>query len=1205
MKRILLPLLVVLALTLVAGLLWFQGQGKHKGAARDGELATSDAGGETALSGSSETLTAPDAGGQKPERASVANSGAGSLTSNVLEGEVRAPSDCGVDDQVEVYALARASDVDTLMNAIQPRGAGDTLTLDADNSSLVLAHARLDGNARFRLNLPRDAKRAHLILAGRSWFTRETLTVDVSGGKSFIALQAECGGWITGRVELPAGNASEVSALDGDVAHLQLSMMSFGAGGPGRFMGGFRRNERRALVKNGTFEMWAVDPRSSYTLEVSPKAFASTQVEVNEVSRGTATAVALRVDRGGTVRGRVLDEASAPVAGATVEARVSPLPFGMGDRTVRRTTSGADGAYELAAVTPGDVQISASIKDLVPAEAQKVELADHAAVTGIDFKLTSGETIAGVVRWKDGKPAAGAEVTASPERGQGGFGGGNGGGRGGGQRGGGMAAMFGGRGGEDAKAIADAEGRFVLRGLASGNHTLQAEALPAQEALQLEQAGADVRRRSNWRARESGIKSGTSDATVTLLPPLVVRGVVTSAVDGKPVTSYRVSAQGGGGGRGGGGGGPGAFMFGGGGRNAQDVNDEKGEFAFSFQREGSYKLTVEAPGFVDSDAVDVEVPAKADALPLAITLTRGATVKGIVRSPRGTAIANATVATIDGNSNPFGGRGMGGGGGDTQKARTDADGRFTLSDLKPGRIVLGAESLEWAKSEEKGVDLVAGQTVSEVELVLHDGGSIVGEYYEDGRAGAGSTISAFDMRNFASLTARTDAGGRFRFDHVTAGTWRLTALPSMSAISGMSGRGGGDGGMGAMFSSMKSTNAEVVDGQETRVVLGAPPEAPVTVSGKITQGGEPVSGVRITYMGAGDTFGPGMKTAQTAADGLYTLALDKPGEYSVTVRPNGAGMSVIEFVETVKPVKEAVIDIALPDARISGRVRTPEGEAAKGVRVSLTPATSSVGGSMMGGGFTEITTDDDGNFDVKTLRAGTYSLTVGGQGMGGFRGGLGGGGNTAKYGRKVVADIKLAESEWRKDIDVRLENAAGVDVEVVDDRGEKLMGASIFARDEAGRAVDRMSTVQSDVNGKARYAGLSPGAYTFSARKDSLSSGETAKVEVRAGGTATVRITLGQGTLLTVATVDTNDQPLRSSVSVTDEGGRDVAGLMSAQDMMGRFARGGVGSNEQKIGPLAPGKYLVKAVASNGKTIEKTVTLTGQPERKMTLSFPD
>jgi len=37
------------------------------------------------------------------------------------------------------------------------------------------------------------------------------------------------------------------------------------------------------------------------------------------------------------------------------------------------------------------------------------------------------------------------------------------------------------------------------------------------------------------------------------------------------------------------------------------------------------------------------------------------------------------------------------------------------------------------------------------------------------------------------------------------------------------------------------------------------------------------------------------------------------------------------------------------------------------------------------------------------------------------------------------------------------------------------------------------------------------------------------------------------------------------------------------------------------VGPLPPGKYTVSARTADGKSGSKPVTLTGQPERKLTI----
>jgi hypothetical protein len=448
-------------------------------------------------------------------------------------------------------------------------------------------------------------------------------------------------------------------------------------------------------------------------------------------------------------------------------------------------------------------------------------------------------------------------------------------------------------------------------------------------------------------------------------------------------------------------------------------------------------------------------------------------------------------------------------------------------------------------------------------------------------------------------------------EHVEAGSWRIIALPSADD---MASAGGDGGGRGNMFSRMKSASADVVDGQEAHVVIGAAAPDPVKVSGKVTQGGEGVAGARVMFLANGQPIGPGSKNTRTGADGTYSIQLDTPGDYSVTVQADGGGrnrggggMNMVEFVESIpgssgRGGADVVIDLALPSARISGVVRTPDGDPAARVRVLLESATATVGGSMMGGGFSDVTTDGDGAFDIQTLRAGKYVLTIGGA-RNAFRGGGGGpSGGDAQYGRATM-DVQLAESEWRRDVDVRLPKAASVGVDVVDDGGNKIPNASVFARDASGRTVDRLSTVRTDAEGHATYNGLSAGRYTFSARKDGQVSGDSAGVQVSEGGSSSVRVTLAAGTLLYVTTQGGDGAALPAQISVVDSAGHDMAGMMTFQDLTNRFQRGGPGSNEQKIGPLPAGKYRVHAATSDGKSADKSVTLGGEAESRITLTL--
>lgn len=1226
MKRILLPLAVLIVLG-VLGLVAWLGLRGDSGARTGPDATAAVAPGDHAVldphAPRTDDLSAPTRDVEGLDRASAANGSRPSLGGPVLTVDVRAPQDCDLDEHAEVYALRREADIDALQVGLGPRAPGDG---DAGASAaVVLAHAKVGPDNRARLELPAGTKHAHVILAGRSWFTRDTIEVDVRGSNPVLALQAECGGWIAGRATLPAG--SSASAPDGETAGLRLSLASMGAnmfgggggrrgGGGGGFGGAFARTERRARVAGGSFEFWALDPAQGYTLEFVPERFSAVQMDVPEIVAGRGTAVSLSLTAGGTISGRVTDDAGTGVAGAEVEARVAGVMFGVDDRIVRRTQADAEGRYVLPAVAAGSVQVSARAPAHLAAEARTVDAVEAGSVAGVDFTLATGASVTGVVNWADGTPAAGAEVLATAERSL--------------DRGGDRGAGPGGfdaramrqmmRRPEEVKAVADAQGRFTLRGLPEGKVTVSAERVRPEDEAAVAAAAtksstdrADVRARNEaqrklaWRAKRAGVATGTADTVLVLTPPLVVRGTVTAANDGTPVKSFVVRAQVAGGGRGGFGGpfGGAAAVQAGPQRVEEDCEDARGEFVLGGLREGRWRVSVAADGFAAVDAVEVELPLAADAKPLAFALPRAGSIRGLVRGPRGEPVAGAIVGGPPQGGGMFGGGRGGGGGGagntpDVPRVRTDANGAFVMEGLTGGRVILVADSKSWARSEEVTVDVTAGAVADGVVLTMRAGGTVTGELYEDGRAAAGRTITALDMRTFTNASTRTDAGGRFVLEHLLAGTWTITALPSAGDMS-RADPASGDGPM-RLFSQMKSQTVDVVDGQEAHVVLGAAPAAKVTVHGKVTQGGVAVAGTRVTFLGEGQSFGPGMKAATTGDDGSYAIDLDRAGDYSVTVQTGGGGrMNMLEFVETIPQRADVVLDLALPTARVSGHVRTPDGAAASNVTVTLQPSRQVVGGSMTNGGLNVVQTDGEGAFDLNSLRAGTYVLSVGGRSFGGFRGpGGGGGGGDATYGKKTI-DVKLDEGEWRRDVDVRLETAATVIVEVVDERGEPVSGVSVFARDDAGRSVDRMSTVRTDANGQGRYGGLSAGRYSFSARKDGLATGESAKVEVREGQEPRVRVALAPGTTLVVTTVDSNDAAVRAEVRVLDEGGRDVAGLMSMQDMMGRVARAGPGGNQQKIGPLPPGKYKVTATASDGRSIDKSVTLSGTAERTMTL----
>jgi hypothetical protein len=305
--------------------------------------------------------------------------------------------------------------------------------------------------------------------------------------------------------------------------------------------------------------------------------------------------------------------------------------------------------------------------------------------------------------------------------------------------------------------------------------------------------------------------------------------------------------------------------------------------------------------------------------------------------------------------------------------------------------------------------------------------------------------------------------------------------------------------------------------------------------------------------------------------------------------------STVEFSRDVPEEKDYRLDLEMPTARISGHVSGPDGEPAVGARVSLHPETAVESGTMWGGQYHEGVTDADGKYDVQMLRPGTYTLSVGGMALGGIFGG------DTSFGREVRGGLKISESEWMRDVNFRLKKPGVLEVTVVDASGAPVPEASVFARDASGRLVDGLSMVSTDAGGKARYQGLGPGTYTILARKDLLASVDSGHAKIDEGGHAEARVALQPGTILVVTCLGQESKPIRGTISVLDEEGREVGAMISLAEAMKMFNENGFSTLERRIGPLPQGKYTVRATGPDGKLVTKPVSLTGQAERKITI----
>lgn len=178
----------------------------------------------------------------------------------------------------------------------------------------------------------------------------------------------------------------------------------------------------------------------------SPRTVSGVEVVEGETKRGLI--VTLR--RGGVVRGVVTDGEGEPVAGATVmvleadaelgkefrrpsdpsrlpqylpkAAEVLPpavlgYAAGLGLFADEAARTASDGSFEVGGLAPGPRLAVALHPDFAPTASEEFELPEGEVVEGLELELTSGATVFGSVRDRNGAPVARTMVVAvSPSR---------------------------------------------------------------------------------------------------------------------------------------------------------------------------------------------------------------------------------------------------------------------------------------------------------------------------------------------------------------------------------------------------------------------------------------------------------------------------------------------------------------------------------------------------------------------------------------------------------------------------------------------------------------------------------------------------------------------------------------------------------------------------------------------------------------------
>jgi hypothetical protein len=1090
-----------------------------------------------------------------------------------VTGWVDLTAGCSEDPTLEVFALASEKRFGELSNILD-----DT---NDKTPTEILSRAHVDARGQFRLAWPKDRTSIHVGLRGRFLYLERTVPRRLEESAP-LALVPEAGALL--KVALRASDGEPLGKVEVRVSSESPVM------NPGDPNGGDFRKFVGHAREDGTVEFRALPVGMSWQLMILPEHYAAQKLTVPALARCDTRAESAVLEKGGAVAGHVVGGDDQPIADAKVSASWRGRFFGFDKIELRNATTDEKGAFRIDALPAGEVSLVASREGLLESLKAKVDVPAEGTLDGVVLKLTAGSAIAGRVTWPEGRPAVSANVKVSFDYGSGG----------------GMGFLNGQRG-SGGSTKTDEQGGFRVTGLGKGPFVVDCQVgdsivLPESNVLEaplLEPPGADpssaeqvektdASARSTkepvHRARASGVAAGTEDLLLVLHPPAGLWG---RAVDqsGAPVSDFdaMVVRQSGGG----------MFSVLVNERPKQHFTQEQGNFFFENLDPGSWELEIHSATHATLTPVAVELPSTSESDPLVVTLSPTSTVAGIVLSPHGEAVAGATVHEARGSGGIdaiFENRRR-----DSEAVKTDEQGRFRYEGLLPGVMTLHAESADWARGPTVPLELVGGETITDVELHLLEGGVLTGEVYDaEGKAAPGRMVTAQLMVDFQQRMTTTDSAGTFRLERLPPGSWQAVSMDANADWTG--GEEGFDAA--AMMKSMQLAQVTIVDGQETHVVLGGLGDDPIRVHGRVTHLGEPYRGAMLTFFASGDHPLDAMKFTTVDDQGDYEITVEGAGSYIVSIAKltgQPGQQSTVEFPCDVPAGPECRLDFSIPHSRISGRVFGPSGEPVSGARVTLVSDGVARTDSLLGGQYTEVQTDAGGRYDIGGLRPGTYRVSAGGAALMDF------GGDTTT-GRQTRGDLHLGEEQWLQEIDFHLDAPGTLEVLVRDANGSPAPAATVFVRDGEGRISEAMSFHQTDGSGMCEYAGLAPGTYTALARLGSDASTESAPISVRTGETARVDVNLGAGAILWVRfKLDEGDE-VPAHVQVTDGAGRDVTGLLGMADIQALYSKGGFSPTEYRVGPLAPGKYKVHAWTDDGKEAKKNVVVqAGEKEQRFTL----
>ena len=274
-------------------------------------------------------------------------------------------------------------------------------------------------------------------------------------------------------------------------------------------------------------------------------------------------------------------------------------------------------------------------------------------------------------------------------------------------------------------------------------------------------------------------------------------------------------------------------------------------------------------------------------------------------------------------------------GGVETTAVTDSEGRFEIPEAEAGPAILTAEAKHFETSH-LAVDVPAGQTADEVEIILRKGRTLTGRVIDSSGSPVEDAVVSAEGKQSRSR-------GR--------GLFELSGLSPTGAVE-----------IVARHPAFGSTSATASTSDPQPLVLRFQDSASLEI--QVVDPGEiAVSGARITVIGGQTPF---PRTEKTGASGRCQLQLE-PGTYRVTVNDPRYRSAPAETVE-LEPGDHRELRVHVsPGIQVAGVIVGAESAQLAGASVRATSATETPRDSPV---------DTSGGYRLTGLRPGEWTITA-------------------------------------------------------------------------------------------------------------------------------------------------------------------------------------------------------------------------------------